>query len=330
MTISLYPKHLAQFRVLLNQRLTNRVEQLYSDCFFAGEILKRIEKGRKIRSFLFTNTAEGLSPNLPESLLLDVCLSIEMSHAASVLVDDILDGDDVRHGHLSSQATLGTPASALQAHFLCSEAITLVRPWSEIQNLLVDTYRRLTIGEMYDIFMPKPTDQWICNGYTEQIYQKTSALFEYSLVAAALVAKRNDLKEQLRSIGKTLGKLYQLSNDYYDMQPQNLRKRHTTDHSWRITFFFPLAVFLQLYGLPSVQDELNQQLLSYDQWMKFLEKIWTKDVGELALAALIQTEEEAKELVANSLLSADTRDHFYNLIKIIVNEDFWYHSYDEK
>jgi octaprenyl-diphosphate synthase len=328
MKTTLYPKHLAQFRISLNQRLTNRVSQLELDSYFADEILKRIEKGRKIRSFLFITTAEELSSNLPESLLLDVCLSIEMSHAASVLVDDILDGDDVRHGYQSSQATLGTPASTLQAHFLCSEAITLVRSWPEIQNQLVDTYRRLSVGEMYDIFMPQPTDQWICNGYTERIYQKTSALFEYSLVAAALVAKRGDLKEQLRSIGQTLGKLYQLSNDYYDMQPHNLRKRHTTDHSWRITFFFPLAIFLQLHGLSSVQEELNQQLLSYDQWMKFLEKIWTKDVSEIAMAALTQTEKDAKELIESSMLPAEIRGQFTNLIELIVQEEFWYHSYD--
>ena len=324
----MYPIHLAQFRISLNQRLTNRVAELYLDIFFASEILKRIEKGRKIRSFLFITTAEALSPNLPENRLLDICLSIEMSHAASVLVDDILDGDDVRHGYQSSQATLGTPASALQAHFLCSEAITLVRSWPEIQNQLVDTYRRLSIAEMYDIFMPQPNDQWICNGYTEQIYQKTSALFEYSFVAAALASKRDDLKEQLKSVGQAMGKLYQLSNDYYDMQPHNLRKRHTTDHSWRITFSFPLAIYLQLHGIPGVQEELNQQILSYDQWTKFLEKIWTKDVGEITLAALTRTEKDAEELVASSTLPAEIRNQFSNLIKLIVQEGFWYHSYD--
>jgi len=328
MEIGDYLKNLLRFRVFLNQKLTKRVEQIYSDIFFANEILKRIEKGRKIRSFLFIKTAEGLSPNLPENMLLDVCLSIEMSHAASVLVDDILDGDDVRHGYQSSQATLGTPASALHAHFLCSEAIPLVRSWPEIQNRLVDTYRRLSIAEMYDIFMPQPTDEWICNGYTEQIYQKTSALFEYSLVTAALAANRDDLKEQLQSIGQAIGKLYQLSNDYYDMQPHNLRKRHTTDHSWRITFSFPLAIFLQLHGLSGVQEELNQQILSYDQWMKFLEKIWTKDVCEIALAALTRTEKDAEELVANSMLPTEIRDQYSNLIQLIVQEGFWYHSYD--
>src|SRR6185369_17021147 len=98
----MYPAHLLSFRDNLNAQLKERILQRHGSSFFGREIFSRIEKGRKIRSFLFLTSARSLNNSLSDQQLLDVCLSIEMSHAASVLVDDILDGDDTRHGAQSS------------------------------------------------------------------------------------------------------------------------------------------------------------------------------------------------------------------------------------
>jgi geranylgeranyl pyrophosphate synthase len=321
-------EHWGQFRVSLNRQLSKRIADLYSEAFIGGEIYRRIEKGRKIRSFLFLKTATNIVPNLPEKSLLDICLSIEMCHAASILVDDILDGDDVRHGYQSSQANLGTPASALQAHFLCAEAINLVLDQPGILKLLLNTYRKLTIGEMYDVLMVEPINEWICKGYNEQIYQKTSAMFEYSFASAAVIANRNDLSDSFQKLGHAMGKLYQLSNDYHDLQPDNLRKRHAAGDSWRITFSFPLAIYLRLHGTSDISTELDQRMLTCDQWLKLLDKIWTKDVREFALNTLTQAEATVEECIALLPLPADVKMQFSCLVHLIVQEDFWYHPYD--
>src|SRR5437868_3064018 len=164
----------ARFRDQINTTFVSHILKRFGDGFFAKEIRDRIEKGRKIRSFAFVRTAEALLPSVDQELLLDVSLGIEMCHAASVLVDDILDGDDTRHGFATSHSRLGTPASVLEAHFLCAASLRLVKEHPSILCELIDTYSKLTIAEAYDILLPEPVDCWLFEGYTERVYQKTS------------------------------------------------------------------------------------------------------------------------------------------------------------
>lgn len=322
-------KEMRRSRIRLNTSLADRVKELCPNEFFAKQIQKRIQKGRKIRSLLFLATTHALNPKTKWSTLLDICLSIEMLHAASCLVDDILDGDDIRHGYQSSHAVLGTPVSVLQAHFLSAEALKLVSRWNEVSKLLINTYHRLTVGEAYDIFLPEPTSAWMCKGYTERVYQKTSAMFEFSLETAALVAEHGNLRGRLKLLGGALGKLYQLSNDYYDMQPRNIRKRHGSNHSWRITFSLPVACYLKLYGTGNVCSELNKGMLTYGEWMSFLKKIWTANVQKLAHKMLTDTGKEVTRLTKRSGLPLDTQKQLFGLVDIVMQENFWYHSYAE-
>lgn len=316
-----------QFRDSLNRTLSAHISKRFGDTFFSREIMARIEKGRKIRSLLFVRTAKALHPSVDQDLLLDTCLSIEMCHAASVLVDDILDGDDTRHGFATSHATLGTPASVLEAHFLCAASMDLVRGQPDILGRLIDTYRRLTVAEAYDILLPDPLDAWIFEGYTERVYQKTSALFEYSLTSAGAVTHKENFLCGLQDLGNALGKLYQFSNDFFDLQPHNLPKRHAARDSWRITFSLPLALYLRRYKLRKIERQLRARVLTYPQWVDFLNMIWTADVKEEALGALRSAEDESCHAISNSRLPVSIQNQFLRLVKLIVQEDFWYHSY---
>ncbi len=317
----------------LGEDLNKRIPQVFPQKFFSDMVEQRLEKGRKIRSLLLFLSATSLYPEKKHAVLkdvcLDVCLAIEMIHAASCLVDDILDGDDVRHGFQSSHALLGTPLAVLQSHILCAEALKLVSKWPTITKRLIGTYQKLTVGETYDILLPEPKSEWLREGYTERIYQKTSAMFEFALETAAIIAKRPDMRKKLKSLGCELGKLYQLSNDYYDLKPTNLHKRHDPDHSWRITFSLPLACYLELYGPANIEDELKKGMLRFDEWMDFLEKIWTPKVEKVAKKLMDDTQKEVCELIGASGLNFWAQVDYYTLVDLIMKEDFWYHSYDE-
>lgn len=316
---------LLRCRANLNGFLFERIEKLYPKKFFAREIKRRIEKGRKVRSLLFLAVAEALNSKVNREMCIDICLSIEMLHAASCLVDDVLDGDDIRHGHKSSQAVLGTPVSLRQAHFLCAEALTVINRQGEIFELLVTTYQRTVLGEMYDVFIPEPVGKWICGGYAEEVYQKTSAMFEFVFETAALVTGHGDLRKQLKLLGRSLGRLYQISNDYYDMQPQNIRKRHSANDSWRITFSLPIACYLKLYGAKAIRAELDNGMLTYDEWMDFLKKIWMGDVRKLSHKMLTDACGEAKIMIRRSGLPVIIKRQLSGLVGLVAQEGFWYH-----
>jgi len=176
--------------------------------------------------------------------------------------------------------------------------------------------------------MPEPISDWILEGYTERIYQKTSSLFEYCLTAAAIIANRSEFRTPLHKIGHELGKLYQLSNDFHDMQPHNIRKRHGSNHAWRITYSFPLGVYIERNGIAKVQSELRRKILPFAQWMDFLDKIWTDEVRNIASRRLVEAKDDALRSIAESNLPISVQNDLTALVKLIVQENFWYHPYD--
>jgi geranylgeranyl pyrophosphate synthase len=321
---------LPQFHKAIHAQLQSRLEILYPDSYFAKEIFNRIAKGRKMRSLLFSKTAKSLDRNLNGDTMADVCLTIEMPHAASVLVDDILDGDDTRHGYVSSNIILGTPIAALEAHYLCAEALKISSHYPHLLAVLVNAYCKTAMGELYDVFAVEPLESWICKGYCETVFQKTSSAFEYAMVAAAMVTDRHDLRPVLKSIGRAIGKLYQLSNDYYDLQVENLRKRHSQTDVWRITYSFPLALYLERFGTKGLLPKIRKKMLSYDEWRFLLHDIWTPEIKSQAWRAVQASHDEVVRLTSDAPLAAPAKDIIQAVAEWILQEDFWYHSVEHR
>lgn len=317
-------------RKQLNGLLRKQVTNLYGEGYLSQQIWDRINKGRKVRSLLFLEIAKSLNRSFRKSeSILNLCLAMEMIHAASCLIDDIIDGDEIRHGSQASKVVLGTPVSALQSHFLCAEALKLLSHNHVALRLLVEAYEKLSVGETFDMFLPTTSSGWWSLGYTECIYQKTSAMFELAFEFGAISAGRENQRLAMRRLGHELGKLYQLSNDYHDMQPHNLIKRHGAADSWRVTCSLPVATYLMFNGRESLEKEVKTQILTFAQWQGFLRKIWTPDVKrhteKLIRNCLVEISCQVKE----SCLTPVTKARLINLSNVVATENFWYHPYDK-
>lgn len=143
---------------------------------------------------------------------------VEIIHAASLLHDDVLDNADTRRGKPSGKALFGANEVILAGDYLLACAIEQLSSFEKPQllGLFTKTIRGLSVSELLQLEYAK-NPKITMDIYQKVIYGKTASLFES---AAASVAVLHNLPKQefvlLSHLGKTIGRLFQMRDDYLD------------------------------------------------------------------------------------------------------------------
>jgi geranylgeranyl pyrophosphate synthase len=281
--------------------------------------------GRKVRSILFVELLKALNPKASPTVVDNVVFAIEGVHAASVLVDDVVDRDSFRHGTSAVSHTWGDSTSVLFAHLLAGSAISNLNALPLLQQRLLDVYRQMSLGEMYDLMIPPGS--WRHSGYDCRTSQKTHALFAFSVGSAVVLAGATQGVESFDDLGKRIGLLYQIGNDYHDWQPKNLLKRHSPSDVWPITFSFPLAVYLQKYGSHEIQPFLKRRHLPHSDWQILLRQIWRPEVKAACREALRKCLSDVLATIKTNIENPKVRGLYAAIARSTVREQFWYQPY---
>lgn len=321
-----YRRWLRKHRDRINALLIPRIRKAFPHPYLALAVKRCLLPGRKVRSSLFHDTLRILNPATLDQTSGDIVLSIELLHSASVLVDDILDSDQFRHGLLAAESEWGVPKALLFAHLMSNAAIKNLTSLPEMQSNLLEAYRGMCVGEMYDIFLPQ--GGWILKGYGRQVSQKTSSLFRFALSSAQTLAGPKFASLDLGEVGEELGVLYQLSNDYFDWQSENLEKRHLKTSSWRITFSLPLATYLERFGRHDVVPFLSKKVLNYDEWVQFLSIIWSPPVSKQCRSIISRVQNGLLRRVSRGRYPKRLKALYVDFSRQIIKREFWYHPYD--
>ncbi len=139
--------------------------------------------------------------------ILQAATIVELLHIVSLLQDDVMDKHDERRGIKTPRALYGDGRSILASDWLIAESIKrAVRLGPEIVEYLADVAQRLSVGQAFDL-----------DGEQERAAEfKTAPLIEASLVLPTLLLGRRDIIEAAKKLGRSLGVLYQYSDDFSD------------------------------------------------------------------------------------------------------------------
>lgn len=172
-------------------------------------------KGKLLRPVMVLLGGESVGGD-PRSLH-KLTLAIELLHMATLVHDDILDGDLFRRDGLSVQAKWGVKEAILVGDALASLSLKLCENYpKEILNLMAKTCLQLSDGEYMDMecrylaFSEKH--------YLERVNKKTSSLF-VAAVQCGAIASRGSAKEleALRIFGENFGIAFQVKDDVSDL-----------------------------------------------------------------------------------------------------------------
>ncbi len=171
--------------------------------------------GKLVRPMMALLTAYVIKEDLPlKRELVYGATSIELMHIVSLLQDDIVDGHMYRRGQLTPRMSHGDKLAMLASDFLIAEAVrySALTHSLDVVLFLSDVARKLALGEAMDVTRVED-EEW----YMKAIELKTASLIEASVVLPTFFVDVDaGTVGWLRKLGQSLGKLYQLRDDYSD------------------------------------------------------------------------------------------------------------------
>lgn len=172
------------------------------------------DSGKMMRAGLAISTGTCLKVNPAASEAW--AAAIELLHNASLVHDDISDGDTMRRDRPSIWAAFGRDTAlalgdwmiALSFEHAAQAAMLSGEP--KLVSVLADRMKATTIGQAMEFELDGYPD-W--QRYCTIVGGKTAPLFVAPVEGMALIAKRNDLVAPVSAYFNAVGMAYQISND---------------------------------------------------------------------------------------------------------------------
>lgn len=181
--------------------------------------------GKRLRPFIVTKASELFGGSSRKAM--PAAAAIELVHNFSLVHDDIMDNDNVRHNVPTVHASYGIPLAILAGDILFSKAFQLMsvgglkegiseKSISEMVSRLSTACINVCEGQAMDMQMASEgVKAYSERDYISMIEKKTASLFELSCSLGVLSAdncNKGDL-ERLSIFGKNIGIAFQLIDD---------------------------------------------------------------------------------------------------------------------
>ena len=198
----------------LASRLDGKPKALYSA---ASHLI--VNGGKRLRPYMAIKSCQILGGSKKGSM--PAAAAVEMVHNFTLVHDDIMDNDDVRHGVPTVHKKFGMPIAILAGDVLFSKAYQTISSSglpAESATLLVNRLASACVkvceGQLLDIKMAGEKKIPTQPEYISMIDKKTAALFEVSCAMGAICATSNSRDiSNLASFGRNLGVAFQITDD---------------------------------------------------------------------------------------------------------------------
>ena len=198
----------------LNSKLKGNPKKLYDA---AGHLI--IHGGKRLRPYMVIRSCQivgGKSSNA-----MNAASAVEMVHNFSLVHDDIMDNDEMRHGVPTVHKKYGMPIAILAGDVLFSKAFQIISDSKLSDNATTRLVSRLAKacvdiceGQLLDVKMAEERKIPTQKDYITMIGKKTAALFDVSCAMGAICAsnKAKDVSN-LSTFGRNLGIAFQITDD---------------------------------------------------------------------------------------------------------------------
>lgn len=203
---------------IVNRYLVSKLKGNPHELYSAASHLI-VSGGKRLRPYMVMKSCEMLGGNTKNAI--NAASAIEMVHNFTLVHDDIMDNDEMRHGVTTVHKKFGMPIAILAGDVLFSKAYQVVSSTNLPSNSVIKLVSRLAKscvdvceGQLLDIRMADSEKIPSQSQYIKMIEKKTAALFEVSCAMGAICAnaKQKDVSN-LSSFGKNLGIAFQITDD---------------------------------------------------------------------------------------------------------------------
>lgn len=198
----------------IRPRLDARITELLHPVAFNSETTDLILRGKRLRGSLLLLIHEALTTIDADDVALDLAAAIELAHAASLILDDVIDEDEERRGMPALHMTFGQKQAILESIGVLSIPYRVVAPHGiAYVRHLADTQRRMASGASIEV--SSGTHPSAAELYDAIITRKTAELFG---LAAYWGANSAGIAEDCyRKFGVHCGRILQIADDAADL-----------------------------------------------------------------------------------------------------------------
>ena len=198
----------------LNSKLKGNPKKLYDA---AGHLI--VNGGKRLRPYMVIRSCQILGGKSSTAMI--AASAVEMVHNFTLVHDDIMDNDEMRHGVPTVHKKFGMPIAILAGDVLFSKAFQIISESKLSPNANTHLISRLAKacvdvceGQLLDIKMADEKRITTEKEYITMIGKKTAALFDVSCAMGAICAtnKPKDISN-LSTFGRNLGIAFQITDD---------------------------------------------------------------------------------------------------------------------
>ena len=214
----------AYYLETIRPEVDERIEQVVvgEPTLDADTLLPLLRGGKRLRAglVLMIHDALTLHYEAHRDRAVDLACAVELAHAASLIVDDMLDEDVERRGQETLHVKQGNKAAMLNAIGILSLPYDLAGQLSSTYTAwLGETQRRMTSGVFKELWRQKGVTA--SKLYDVIVTQKTGELFGLAAAygAASIMETPADtaIVQALRQYGLHVGKAMQIADDIADI-----------------------------------------------------------------------------------------------------------------
>ena len=207
-------KNAKEVNKFLNTKLKGDPKILYDA---AGHLI--VNGGKRLRPFMVIKSCQILGGKTNNAM--PAASAVEMVHNFTLVHDDIMDNDEMRHGVPTVHKKFGMSVAILAGDVLFSKAYQIISnsklspsATNQITSRLAKACVDVCEGQLFDIKMAEEKRIPTQSEYIKMIGKKTAALFDVSCAMGAICAtnKSQDISN-LSSFGKNLGIAFQITDD---------------------------------------------------------------------------------------------------------------------
>lgn len=181
--------------------------------------------GKRLRPYIVLKASELFGGTSRKAM--PAAAAVELIHNFSLVHDDIMDNDEVRHNVPTVHASYGVPLAILAGDILFSKAFQMMavgglkegiaeKSISEMVSRLSTACINVCEGQAIDMRMASDANQsYSQTDYIHMIEKKTASLFELSCSLGVLSTDNRNMGdlERLSAFGKNIGIAFQLIDD---------------------------------------------------------------------------------------------------------------------
>ena len=251
--------------------------------------------------------------------MVDLSVSLELIHTATLLHDDIIDSNDIRRGKDAAPVRFGIADTLVTGDFLFSRAFQVCGRFEEkVVNWAADACVELTEGEIMQGRFRRNADVTY-DDYLEIIGRKTASLFSVGTrIAGHLAGFTPERVDEMYECGRSIGMAFQMIDDVLDIEgdPTRIGKRVGTD----LIDGNPSLPIVWGLGCSSVRKAFLEENVDASVIQAAIEEIRSSGIlGRVRELAVVHA--KAAVEVVDTLPGSECRDGIRTLIENLVSRD---------